>query len=54
MLEEKALKKKAYAQSKAKKPCHRSGEKGQNPKAKTPGIIRHSEEDASGLRTCIG
>ena len=54
MLEEKALKKKAYVSSKAKEPCHRSGERSQSLKVKTPGRTRHSEVDASGLRTCIG
>jgi hypothetical protein len=54
MSEEKALKKKAYAQSKAKEPCHISVERSQSPKVKTPRRTRHSEVDASRLRTCIG
>ena len=54
MLEEKAPKVKVCAPSEANKPCHRSAERSRSPKVKTSGRTRHSEVDASGLRTCIG
>ena len=53
ILEEKALKMKVCAPSEANEPCHKVYKEAEAQKEKTSRRTRHSEVDASGVRTCI-